>query len=275
MERIKGGNGVDIAVYDEGSRTGPAILLVHGFNQAALCFQRQRDSDLAKKFRLVSMDMRGHGASGRPWAPEAYNDARPIADDIDAVLNHCEIESFVFVGWSMGGNWAADYMRHYGTGRMRGLFLISSPTQQGTDITAKMFGRGAADNLGGMFSADPKANIDGTIGFLRACTENSLPPSEFDVLLAYNMMVQPEIRQWMLGRVADNGDVFGKLDVPFMQVHGSADRIVLPFAGEYTLGQIPHDNKKMVIYDGIGHSPFWEAADRLNGDLADFVEGLA
>ena len=50
---------------------------------------------------------------------------------------------------------------------------------------------------------------------------------------------------------------------------------MLPFAGEYTLGQVPHDNKKMVIYDGIGHCPFWEAADRLNGDLADFVGDLA
>ena len=42
MERIEGGNGVDIAVYDEGNRAGPAILLIHGFNQAALCWQRQR-----------------------------------------------------------------------------------------------------------------------------------------------------------------------------------------------------------------------------------------
>ena len=166
-------------------------------------------------------------------------------------------------------------MRHYGTERMRGLFLISSPTQQGTEVTAKMFGRGAGDNLGGMFAADPKANIEGTIGFLRACTAKPLPQSEFDMMLGYNMMVQPEIRQWMLGRIADNGDVMGKLDIPFMQVHGSNDQIVLPFAGEYTLGQVPHDNKKMVIYDGIGHRPFWEAADRLNGDLADFVGDLA
>ncbi len=274
MERIKGANGVDIAVYDEGNPQGPALLLIHGFSQAALCWQRQRDSDLAQDFRLISIDVRGHGASGRPWDETAYNDARPIADDINAVLDHCGVESFVLAGWSMGGNWAADYMRHYGTDRMRGLFLVSAPTQQGTDIAAKMFGRGAGDNLGGMFSPDPLANINGTSAFLRACTAKPLPADEFEMMLAYNMMVPPEIRLWMLSRVTDNGDVMGKLSVPFLQVHGSEDQIVLPFAGEYTLGQVPHDNKKMIIYDGVGHCPFWEATDRLNADLAGFIHGL-
>lgn len=274
MERIAGSGGVEIGVYDEGNRDGPALLFVHGFSQAALCWKRQRASALADKYRLVSLDIRGHGASGKPWEEGAYNQSKPIAEDINAVLDHCGVDSFVFVGWSMGGNWAADYLRHYGDARMRGLFLSSSPTQQGTEVSNNMFGRGAADNLADMFSPDPEANIRGTSAFLRACTAAPLPADEFDVMLGYNMMVPPEIRQWMLSRLADNGDVIGNLNVPFMQVHGSDDQIVLPFAGEYTMAQVPHENKKMVIYDGVGHCPFWEAADRFNGDLTGFVESL-
>lgn len=274
MERIGGADGVEIAVYDEGRRDGPALLLIHGFNQAALCWQRQRKSALADTYRLISIDIRGHGASAKPWDEGAYNQAAPIAGDINAVLDHCGVDKFVFVGWSMGGNWAADYLRHYGDSRMRGLFLIGSPTQQGTEITSKMFGRGAGDHLGDMFSADPGENIRGTIGFLQACTARPLPTEEFELMLAYNMMVPPEIRRWMLARVSDNADVMGKLSVPFMQVHGSQDQIVLPFAGEYTLSQIPHDRKAMVLYDGIGHCPFWEASERLNKDLDSFVKSL-
>jgi len=59
-----------------------------------------------------------------------------------------------------------------------------------------------------------------------------------------------------------------------MQVHGSDDQIVLPFAGEYTMSQVPHAKKEMVIYDGVGHCPFWEASERFNMDLARFVESL-
>ena len=229
---------------------------------------------LSERYRLISFDVRGHGASGKPWDEAAYNQAKPNADDVTAVLDHCGVESFVFVGWSMGGNWAADYLRHYGDSRMRGLFLSSSPTQQGTEVSNKMFGRGAADNLADMFSSDPEANIRGTSAFIKACTATPLPADEFDMMLGYNMMVPPEIRQWMLNRVADNGDVIGKLSVPFMQVHGSEDQIVLPFAGEYTMAQVPHEKKRMEIYDGVGHCPFWESADRFNEDLAGFVEGL-
>jgi non-heme chloroperoxidase len=275
MQRIEGSGGVQIAVYDEGNLDGPVLLLVHGFSQAALCWDKQRNSDLAKRFRLISLDVRGHGASGKPWDETAYNDSQPVADDINAVLDHCDIDTFVFVGWSMAGNWAADYLRHYGDSRMRGLFLSSSPTQQGTEVSNNMFGRGAADNLADMFSPDPQANIRGTVAFLKACTGSPIPAEEFDVMLAYNMMVPPEIRRWMLSRVADNSDVVGKLSVPFMQVHGSDDQIVLPFAGEYTMSQVPHDKKKMTIYDGVGHCPFWETSERFNEDLAEFVSRLA
>jgi pimeloyl-ACP methyl ester carboxylesterase len=93
-------------------------------------------------------------------------------------------------------------------------------------------------------------------------------------MLGYNMMVPPEIRLWMLSREADNSDVIGKLSVPFMQVHGSDDQIVLPFAGEYTMSQVRHEKKEMTIYDGVGHCPFWESSERFNTDLARFVESL-
>ena len=275
MQKIEGSGGVQIAVYDEGNRHGPVLLFVHGFSQAALCWDKQRNSTLAERFRLISLDVRGHGASGKPFDENAYNQSQLIADDITAVLDHCNVNKFVYVGWSMAGNWVADYLRHYGDIRMSGLFLSSSPTQQGTEVSTNMFGPGAADNLAGMFSANPQANIQATVAFLKACTGSLLPAEEFDVMLAYNMMVPPEIRQWMLNRVADNGDVVGKLSVPFMQVHGSDDQIVMPFAGEYTMSQVPHDKKKMIIYDGVGHCPFWETPERFNEDLAEFVNRVA
>ena len=275
MQRIKGHSGVEIAVYEAGRAGAPAIVFIHGFSQAALSWQRQFDSPLANDFRLLAMDVRGHGASGKPAVAEAYGEARPYADDTRAVLDHFAVERAVFVGWSMGGNWTCDYLRHYGEDRVRGIVLAGATTQQGTEISAEMFGDAVVEGLDSMFEADPATNIAGTAAFVRACTARPLPAAEFETMLAFNMLVPPGVRAWTLGRVADNSDVVAKITVPVLQIHGAADAVVLPFAGEYTLDGLRHDNKRMVLYDGVGHCPFWEAADRFNADLADFMNGLA
>lgn len=275
MKTIKGAGGVDIAVYEAGNPRGPALVFIHGYSQAALSWKKQFESDLAKTYRLVALDMRGHGASGKPMEPSAYDHAEPFAGDLQAVLDGLALDKVVPVCWSMGGNWICDYLRVHGEARLRGIVLVSAPTQQGTDIAGKMFGSAVGDSLGNMFSTEPAANIRGTKGFVRACTAKPLPEDEFEDMLAFNMMVPPRVREWMLGRVSDNNDVVGKITVPILQIHGAADGVVLPFAGEYTLDQVPHGDKKMIVYDGIGHCPFWEAAERFNADVAAFMEGLS
>lgn len=274
MKIVKGAGGIDIAVYEAGNPQGPALLFIHGFSQAALSWKKQFESDLAKTYRLVALDMRGHGASGKPMEPSAYDHAKPFAGDIQAVLDGLGLDKVVAVCWSMGGNWICDYLRVCGDSRLRGIILVDAPTQQGTEITEKMFGGAVGDTLGDMFSTEPAANIRGTKGFVRACTAKPLPEAEFEDMLAFNMMVPPQAREWMLSRVVDNNDVVGKITVPVLQIHGAADGVVLPFAGEYTLEHVNHDDKKMIVYDGVGHCPFWENAERFNADVAAFVEGL-
>jgi len=51
--------------------------------------------------------------------------------------------------------------------------------------------------------------------------------------------------------------------------HGAEDRNAKLDTAKYTASVIP--GAKLSVYDGIGHSPFYEDATRFNGELAAFV----
>ena len=63
---VIGGGGLKLNVLEAGQPDGSAILFLHGFSQAAQSWQHQFESDLALRYRLVAMDIRGHGASEKP-----------------------------------------------------------------------------------------------------------------------------------------------------------------------------------------------------------------
>ncbi|WP_347864800.1 alpha/beta fold hydrolase [Planktomarina sp.] len=81
---ITGHGGVQLCVHDLGPETAPAIILVHGWSQCHLSFVRQ--SELAERFRLILPDLRGHGQSDKPLDPACYDNSRPWAEDMQAII---------------------------------------------------------------------------------------------------------------------------------------------------------------------------------------------
>jgi pimeloyl-ACP methyl ester carboxylesterase len=60
-----------------------------------------------------------------------------------------------------------------------------------------------------------------------------------------------------------------KLKLPVLVSHGAEDRNAKLGVARYTASVIP--GAKLSIYEGIGHSPFYEDAPRFNKELAAFV----
>jgi pimeloyl-ACP methyl ester carboxylesterase len=60
--------------------------------------------------------------------------------------------------------------------------------------------------------------------------------------------------------------------LPVLVTHGAADRLIQTSMARYTANAIP--GAKLSIYDGIGHTPFYEDATRFNAELASFVRGV-
>jgi pimeloyl-ACP methyl ester carboxylesterase len=100
-------DGVEIAFIDEGA--GPATLLIHGFasNHRVNWVSTSWMRDLtAAGRRVVALDNRGHGESGKPRRREAYG--TPImAEDARRLLDHLSIGRADVIGYSMGARIAA------------------------------------------------------------------------------------------------------------------------------------------------------------------------
>ncbi|MQY04876.1 SDR family oxidoreductase [Actinomadura macrotermitis] len=83
MSNTVRGDGVDLAVHERGS--GPAVLLVHGYPDTHAVWDGVA-ARLAERFRVITYDVRGAGASSRPAGRAAYRLDRLMAD-MRAVLD--------------------------------------------------------------------------------------------------------------------------------------------------------------------------------------------
>ncbi len=89
--------GVEIAFEVAGE--GPTLVLGHSFLCSGAMWEPQL-GPLSAENRVVNVDSRGHGASGRIAAPFTLYD---LVEDVLAVLDHLGVERAVWAGLSIGG----------------------------------------------------------------------------------------------------------------------------------------------------------------------------
>jgi 3-oxoadipate enol-lactonase len=87
------------STYYEDIGSGDPIVFVCGLS-ADLQVWRFQALDLSRTHRVITYDNRGAGRTDAPDAPYAI---AQMADDLDALLDHLDIERATIAGWSMGG----------------------------------------------------------------------------------------------------------------------------------------------------------------------------
>ncbi len=118
--------------YDlEISGQGEALLLLHGFggDKSAWADLRAR---LDSEYRVIAVDILGHGASDKPTQPRAYRMERASCD-ILSLLDELRIPACHLLGYSMGGRLALRLAARY-PGRFRSLILESASPGLAGDV---------------------------------------------------------------------------------------------------------------------------------------------
>jgi pimeloyl-ACP methyl ester carboxylesterase len=119
-------NGMTLAFNDRG--TGLPIVFLHAFPLNRTMWAKQEDA-LSSQFRVITIDLRGHGESDAPLWHYSLDQA---ADDVHGLLDYLSIRQAVFVGLSMGGYILFAFHRKFAD-RVKGMVLADTRAQADTD----------------------------------------------------------------------------------------------------------------------------------------------
>lgn len=128
---VVSGNGPDIAIATIGA--GPTMILLHGIGSSGMSWLPVM-TRLAKLYRLIIVDLRGHGQSGHPDQGYLLTD---YADDLERVVASCGEPHPIILGHSLGGltaiTWAC---RH--PGQASAIVLEDMPLSGGPDRAPRL-----------------------------------------------------------------------------------------------------------------------------------------
>jgi non-heme chloroperoxidase len=264
-------DGVPLCVAEAGNPQGPPIVFIHGYSQTYAVFARQFESELAQDYRLLALDMRGHGCSGKPWAESAYAGSRPWADDIATLLKAKQLSRPVLVGWSAGGYWITDYVREYGTQNLAGLVftgshggLMSAEINPALPEMSKAIGAALRAYPPDIAEALPRGEQ-----FAARMSARPLPDDMRRIMYAATLMLPAYAHRAMATRTMDNSDFIASMDLPMLMILGDQDVVATQAHMRALAAQLPH--AQLSVYPETGHAAFAEQPVRFNRELAEFA----
>lgn len=254
---VSGGGNVQIAVQEWGNPNGKPIVFVHALINSHLGYLPQVTGPLAKDYRLITFDNRGHGNSGKPSDMAAYQEGEYLADDLAAVIALTGNEKPIVVAWSIGGVVMDDYLAKYGDNGISGVVYLGAGHTLGEHANPYI-GVGFAQHAMGMLSHDLATRTQATIAVSRANTAHPLPPEMFAFGLATSMVVPSEARTGLISRSVNHiENTLPNVSVPAFFLHGSADQIVQTRSSKDAAKAVK--NGVYIEVPGIGHTPSFEA----------------
>jgi non-heme chloroperoxidase len=271
-------DGVEIFYKDWGPKDAQPIVFHHGWPLSADDWDNQMLFFLARGYRVVAHDRRGHGRSAQV---SDGHDMDHYAADTSAVVEALDLRDAVHIGHSTGGGQVARYVARYGEpqGRVAKAVLVS-----------------AVPPLMVKTAANPEGlPIDVFDGLRKALADNraqfflDLPTGPFYGFNRAGAAVsEGAIRNWwrqgMTGSAkahydgikafseTDQTDDLKAISVPTLVLHGDDDQIVPLVASAPKSAELLR-NGTLKIYPGFPHGMLTTEADTINPDLLAFVEG--
>ena len=273
MSTITTSDGVDIFYKDWGS--GQPIVFSHGWPLSADDWDNQMLFFLARGYRVIAHDRRGHGRSSQV---ADNHDMDHYADDLAAVVEHLDLHDAIHVGHSTGGGEVAHYLARHGESRAVKAALISAvpPLMVKTDANPEGLPKEVFDDLQAQLAANRSVFYRDLpsgpfYGFNRPGVESS------------EAIIENWWRQGMMGGAkahydgivtfsqTDFTEDLKKITIPVLVMHSEDDQIV-PYVAAGPKSAELLANGILKTYKDFPHGMPTTHADTVNADLLEFLQ---
>jgi pimeloyl-ACP methyl ester carboxylesterase len=254
---VSSADGVPIHFTDQG-KGDPALVFVHCWS----CDRHLWDNQVpvfGKRYRVVTLDLAGHGASGRgrkEWSVPAFG------EDVKAVVVKLGLKQVVLIGSSMGGPVSLEAARLM-PGRIVGIVPV--------DTLQNVSERVAPDQVAGMvklLEADYKGT---TTQFMnQRLFAPSTPAAVKERMLARALSAPPEVAIPSIRAVLtyDAQPAFAEMKMPVRAINSDLN----PTNVDGNQKVLP--GFQAVIIKGVGHYPMLEDPARFNELLTGILQDL-
>ncbi len=260
-------NGETLAYIDMGARSGSAVVLIHGYTDNARDWVPMLPY-LSTRYRLILVDIRGHGQSSKP---ECCYNRLDFAYDIKLLLDTLGVQKADIVGHSLGSIIGQSFAEFWPE-RTAHVVLIASTGGSPPDGPKKAKQFDFASEIRKL-----KEPIDADSPFMIAWWDSPTPVDPDFIRRQRKDAAGIPLRVWLAvldqglpaNPYADLQATLPRLIAPTLLIWGSEDPIMEEDVRQSLRAALP--SAKVKIFEGLGHNPFWEdpraVADTINAFL--------
>jgi pimeloyl-ACP methyl ester carboxylesterase len=282
---VTSSDGTLIALHESGPANGEPIVFLHGFSANGNVWFQQQSSPALSKYRIVTMDLRGHGYSGKPADPGAYANPTLFADDVNAVIQQLNLHRPALVGWSVGAGVIMFYLQKFGDSFISGVDIVDSIASPNATISQQASEQAKnAPFIPPLISNDAPTNFAGTVSDANLIASGSptssgpLTPDQQLILEDILYSAPVFVRQNYVNGVGaaittDFGALLASLTVPVL-LQGAKNDPIFPQTLLIPLEAALIKHPTVKLYETGAHIPFILIAELFNSDLAAWLETL-
>ncbi|WP_285704187.1 alpha/beta hydrolase [Microtetraspora sp. NBRC 16547] len=254
--------GCDLRYWDHPGE-GIPVVFSHGAGADHVMFQAQADHLAGLGHRVITWDMRGHGASRPTGAP--FTAARAIADLL-ALLEHLRLDRVVLAGQSLGGNLSQAVVRLHPEIAL-GLIVIGSAWNAAPlSRLERLLLRTAAPGL----SMIPAGRLPAVLARASAITEGARE----DARRAFSQLTKREFLDvWRATTDLLDPNPAYRTPVPLCLIRGELDRTGNIASGMPQWARVEGIDE--IVIPGAGHIANQDAPDTVNAAIESFLLGAA
>jgi len=272
--RVVTSDGVGLNVLEAGS--GRALVMIPGWSQAAEQFKHQIEG-LSDRYRVIAVDMRGHGDSDKP--AHGYRIQR-LAKDVWDALRALDVRDVTILGHSMGCSVLWCYFDLFGAERIAKFVFCDEPPFLTTNSS---WSEQELTNAGAIFSpeavtgtANALAGPEGVAtskGFVGGMVTSAMPKEQLNWMIDCNLKFPRAHSATLLYNHChqDWRDVMARINVPALYIGGRVS--LVPWKSVAWSSSVTPGAKLEIFEEAEGgqHFMFVENPGKFNRILADFM----